>query len=138
MSQTQGSIVGAMLNLGMAVGRPLIGYYSDAWGRLNMAGLMTGLCGMLCLAIWVPANSFAVLLVFAIPAGAVAGIYWGTVSAVATEVVGLKRLPTVFGIVCVALVAPVTFAEPIALEIVSASGYLTAQVSNHTSPLQRT
>lgn len=133
LSQTQGSIVGAMLNLGMAIGRPLIGYYSDAWGRLNMAGLMTGLCGILCLAIWVPAKSFAVLLVFAIPAGGVAGIYWGTVSAVTAEVVGLKRLPTVFGIICVALVAPTTFAEPIALEIVAASGYLTSQVSSEIS-----
>lgn len=129
LSQTQGSIVGALLNLGIAVGRPLIGHYSDTWGRLNMAGSMTALCGVLCLAVWIPANSFATLLVFAIPVGGVAGIYWGTVSAVATEVVGLKRLPPVFGIICVALVAPTTFAEPIALEIVKASGYLTSQVS---------
>jgi len=128
LSQTQGSIVGAMLNLGMAIGRPLISYYSDAFGRVNIAGVMTALCGILCLAIWVPAKSFAVLLVFAIPAGAVAGVFWGTCTAVTAEVVGLKRLPTVFGIICVALVTPTTFAEPIGLEIVSASGYLTSQV----------
>lgn len=81
LSQTQGSIVGAMLSLGLAIGRPLVGYYSDALGRINMAGLMTALCGLLCLAIWVPAKSFAVLIVFAIPAGAVTGIFWGTYGA---------------------------------------------------------
>jgi len=138
LSQTQGSIVGAMLNLGMAIGRPLIGYYSDAFGRVNIAGVMTALCGILCLAIWVPAKSFAVLLVFAIPAGAVAGVFWGTCTAVTAEVVGLKRLPTVFGIICVALVTPTTFAEPIGLEIVSASGYLTSQVGAvHHAPCHR-
>jgi MFS family permease len=78
LSQTQGSIVGAMLSLGLAIGRPFIGYYSDTFGRINMAGSMTALCGLLCLAIWVPAKSFAVLIVFAIPAGAVTGIFWGT------------------------------------------------------------
>lgn len=135
LSSTQGSIVGAMLNLGIAIGRPLIGYYSDTLGRLNMAGVMTALCGVLCLAMWVPSNSFAVLLCFAIPAGSVAGVFWGTCTAVTAEVVGLKRLPTVFGIICVALVTPTTFAEPIGLEIVSASGYLTSQVSR-VSPLR--
>ena len=78
LSQTQGSVVGAMINLGLAIGRPFIGYYSDALGRINMAGLMTALCGFLCLALWVPAKSFAVLIVFAILAGAVTGIFWGT------------------------------------------------------------
>lgn len=33
----QGSVVGAMLNLGLAVGRPAIGFLSDAFGRLNVA-----------------------------------------------------------------------------------------------------
>lgn len=77
LSQTQGSIVGAMLSLGLAIGRPLVGYYSDAFGRINMAGSMTALCGILCLAVWVPAKSFGVLIAFAIPAGAVTGIFWG-------------------------------------------------------------
>lgn len=52
----------------------------------------------------------------------------GTCTAVIAEVVGLKRLPTVFGIICVALVTPTTFAEPLGLGLVSASGYLTSQV----------
>ena len=49
-------------------------------------------------------------------------------TAVIAEVVGLQRLPTVFGIICVALVTPTTFAEPIGLGLASASGYLTSQI----------
>lgn len=128
LSQKQGSIVGAMLNLGLAIGRPLVGYYSDTLGRINMATAMTALCGLFCLAIWIPAKSFSVLTLFAVLSGTVCGTFWGTVTAVTTEVVGLKRLPSTFGIVCVALVLPTTFAESVALGIVSASGYLTSQI----------
>jgi MFS family permease len=128
LSQKQGSIIGAMLNFGLAIGRPLVGYYSDAWGRINMATATTALCGLFCLAIWMPANSFSVLTLFAVLSGTVCGTFWSTVTAVTEEVVGLKRLPSTFGIVCVALVLPTTFAESVALGIVSASGYRTSQI----------
>lgn len=128
LSQKQGSVVGAMLNLGLGVGRPLVGYYSDGLGRINMAMVMTALCGVFCLSIWIPAKGFAGLIVFAVLAGSTTGTFWGTVTAVTTEVVGLKRLPSTFGIICTALVLPTTFAEPLGLELVSASGYVTSQV----------
>ncbi|KIX03265.1 uncharacterized protein Z518_06817 [Rhinocladiella mackenziei CBS 650.93] len=124
----QGSVVGALLNLGLGIGRPVIGYYSDAFGRLNMATLMTALSGVLCLAMWVPAKSYGVLLAFALTSGSVCGIFWNTVTPVTAEVVGLKRLPSSFGVICLALVVPSTFAEPIALEMVAASGYLSSQI----------
>ncbi|OAL36349.1 hypothetical protein AYO20_04245 [Fonsecaea nubica] len=124
----QGSVVGAVLNLGLGVGRPVIGYYSDAFGRLNMATMMTALCGVLCLALWVPAKSYGVLIAFALAAGCVCGIFWNTVTPVTAEVVGLKRLPSSFGVICLSLVVPTTFAEPIALEMVGASGYLSSQI----------
>jgi MFS family permease len=127
LTARQGSIVGAMLSLGLGVGRPFIGYFSDSWGRINMAGLMTALCGILCIAIWLPAKSFGVLVTFALLAGPVCGIFWATVTAVTAEVVGLKRLPSTFGIICMALVLPTTFAEPLGLEIVSAAGFATSQ-----------
>lgn len=78
LSMQQGSVVGAVLNLGLAFGRPLIGYWSDTFGRINVATVMTGLCGIFCLAIWVPAASYATLLVFALAAGTVTGTFWGT------------------------------------------------------------
>jgi MFS family permease len=128
LSSKQGSIVGAVLNLGLGLFRPLIGYMSDAWGRINVACMMTTLCGIYCLAIWIPAKSFGVLVLFAFLAGTVCGNYWGTVSAVMAECVGLQRLPSTFGVMCVALILPTLFAEPLGLEIVTASGYLASQV----------
>jgi MFS family permease len=128
LSPHQGSVVGAMLNLGLALGRPPIGYWSDTFGRINVAIFMTALCGIFCLAIWVPAKSYAVLIVFALASGTVTGTFWATVVPVTAEIVGMQRLPLAFGMICLPLVLPTTFAEGIALELVSTSGYLTAQV----------
>ncbi|KAK3714804.1 hypothetical protein LTR37_007539 [Vermiconidia calcicola] len=128
LSASQGSVVGAVLNLGLAFGRPVVGFVSDAWGRIDIATAMTALCGIFCLALWVPAHSYAVLLVFALCSGTVAGTFWGTVVPVTAEVTGLQRLPSAFGMICLPLVVPTIFAEPIALELVAFSGYLSAKV----------
>ena len=93
-----------------------------------MACMMTALCSIYCFTIWIPAKSFGVLVLFAVLAGSVCGTFWGTVTAVTAEVVGLQRLPSTFGIICMGLVLPTTFAEPLALQIVAASGYLTSQI----------
>lgn len=128
LTQSQGSVVGAILNVGISLGRPCVGYLSDRYGRLNVACFMTASCGVFCLALWIPANGFALLVVFALLAGLGCGTFWGTVSAVTVEVVGLQRLPTAFGVICLSLVTPTLFAEPIGLEMVGALGYLTSKV----------
>jgi MFS family permease len=78
LSAQQGSIIGAIFNLGQALGRPPIGYFSDSIGRLNMASSMTFLVGLLCLVIWMFAKSFGLLVFFALLGGTVAGTYWAT------------------------------------------------------------
>jgi MFS family permease len=60
LTPSQASLVGAILNLGQAIGRPPIGYFSDSFGRLNMAGTMTFLSGFLVLVLWINAKSFGV------------------------------------------------------------------------------
>ena len=89
---------------------------------------MTALCGIFCLTLWVPANSYAVLLVFALFSGTATGTFWATVVPVVVEVVGLQRLPSAFGIICLPLTIPTIFAEPIALQLVSTSGYLSSKI----------
>lgn len=108
LSAQQGSIVGAVLNLGQALGRPPIGYFSDNVGRLNMAGSMTFLVGVFCLLIWMFAKSFGVLVFFALLVGCVAGTFWATVSPVTTEIMGLKKLPSALSITWLVLVLPST------------------------------
>ncbi|KAF2472200.1 MFS general substrate transporter [Lindgomyces ingoldianus] len=118
MTAKQGSIIGAVLNLGQALGRPPIGYFSDSFGRVNMAGTMTFLAGLFSLLVWSFANSFGVLIFFAIVGGTVAGTFWTVVAPVWTEILGLVDLPSSLSITWMVLVLPTTFSEAIALEIV--------------------
>ncbi|KAE9376812.1 MFS general substrate transporter [Stipitochalara longipes BDJ] len=130
LSAKQGSIIGALLNLGQGIGRPFVGYFSDAAGRINMAGTCTFLAGLFCLIIWIFAKSFGVLTFFALIVGTVSGTFWATIAPVGVEVVGLKILPSALSLAWLLLVLPCTFAEPIGLQLRTSSGdiYLHAQL----------
>ena len=106
LSPQQGSIVAAILNLGLGIGQPLFGYFSDSVGRINIAGFATLMCGLSCLVLWIPARNFGVLLLFAFIAGAAAGSYWTTVAPVAAEIVGMKQLPGALSLTLLVIVLP--------------------------------
>lgn len=108
LTAQQGSIIGALLNLGQALGRPPIGYFSDSIGRLNMASIMTFACGVFSLVIWMFAKSFGVVVFFGMLGGTVAGTYWAVAAPVTAEVMGLKRLPSALSITWLVLVLPTT------------------------------
>ena len=76
LSSNQGATINAMMNLGTAIGRPVIGVTSDRYGRIEVAGILTLSCGLMCFVIWLPANSFGVVVFFAITSGAILGAYW--------------------------------------------------------------
>ena len=76
LSASQASSITAFLNLGTAIGRPLIGVVSDRYGRLETAGIITLVCGVTCFAIWLPARSYGVTIFFAIVVGAILGVFW--------------------------------------------------------------
>jgi MFS family permease len=140
LSAQQGSIIGALLNLGQALGRPPIGYFSDNVGRLNMASSMTMACGVFSLVIWMFAKSFGVVVFFGMLGGCVAGTFWAVAAPVTAEVIGVKRLPSALSITWLVLVLPTTcecslagsnerswanmmvVSEAIGLEIVSFNG----------------
>ena len=75
-SRTQADQLIAFLDLGTAVGRPWVGVASDRFGRIEVAGGLTLLCGVLVLAMWVPSSSFGLTVVFALISGAILGVYW--------------------------------------------------------------
>lgn len=76
LSSGQGSTTNAILNLGTAIGRPLTGFASDRFGRFEVAETLTLASGLLCFAIWIPAKSYGVLLLFAILNGGIIGVFW--------------------------------------------------------------
>jgi MFS family permease len=76
------------------IGRPIIGVSSDSVGRLNVAGLGTAFCGVLCVTLWVFSKSLATCVVFALLVGGVAGVMWAAAAPVLAEVIGLQMLPS--------------------------------------------
>ena len=108
LTASQGSIIGAVLNLGQALGRPPIGYFSDSFGRVNMAASMTFLAGFFALVVWSFAKSFGVLVFFAIVGGMFAGTFWAVAGPVYAEIMGLVDLPSSLSITWLVLVLPTT------------------------------
>ncbi|KAF4632923.1 hypothetical protein G7Y89_g5212 [Cudoniella acicularis] len=117
LSTGQAATISALLNLGIAVGRPIIGLMSDQLGRTEVAATATFLCGLICFAIWIPTNTYGVLIIFAVLSGALVGVFWMTIAPIATEIVGLAELPSLLSITWLVIVLPILFSEVIALEL---------------------
>ncbi|RFU29296.1 hypothetical protein B7463_g7023, partial [Scytalidium lignicola] len=115
LSSQQGSDVAALLNLGQAFGRPLVGHFSDVIGRMNMAAFATLLTSFLCLLLWVFAKSFGLLIFFSLSAGAVFGTFWTVVGPLGAEVVSLQDLPSCLTVMWLVCSIPAAFGEPIGL-----------------------
>ncbi len=68
--------MGGLANLGMAIGRPVMGFLSDRYGRIRVVTLATLTAGIFCFALWIPGASYSVLLAFSILGGTVIGTSW--------------------------------------------------------------
>ncbi|KAN0091845.1 MFS general substrate transporter [Hyaloscypha variabilis] len=117
LGESQSANVTAFLNLGTALGRPFIGIISDYFGRIQTAGFITLLCALLIFAIWIPATSYGVTILFVIVNGAILGVFWATIGPICTEVVGLGELPSMLSLAWLVIVLPATFSEVIALKL---------------------
>lgn len=76
LSKTQAAATAAYLNLGTAVGRPIVGIISDRFGRIRVAGIVTFLNVVTVFAIWLPADSYGVTVFYALVNGAILGVFW--------------------------------------------------------------
>lgn len=106
LSADQASIVGAMVNLGMAVGRPVIGFYSGSVGGINIAAGATFVGSLVCFFVWMFADSYGVLILAAILGGSVCGTFWATIPPLASDAIGIKELPSGLSIVWSSVVIP--------------------------------
>jgi MFS family permease len=84
-------------------------------GRFNGAIATTLLAAISCLAIWLVADSFAVLAVASILLGASSGVFWSSCQALLTDLVGIRDLASALSMLWVSIVAPATVSEPIAV-----------------------
>ena len=76
LSSSQAATIAALQSLGSGIGRPLIGVFSDRFGRIESAGFLTLISGLSCFLIWLPGSSYGVLIFFAIVNGAIFGVFW--------------------------------------------------------------
>lgn len=107
LSKSQGAAIGAFLNVGTAVGRPMVGFVSDKFGRIQTSCIFTLLCGLSCFAIWIPARNYGVTILFALVSGAFVGVFWMTVAPIAAEVVGLAEVPSLLSLMWLTIVLPI-------------------------------
>ena len=122
LNASQAALISGIFNLGQTFGRPIIGYFSDRTGRINMACFTTFLTGIFVLVIWINAKSYGVLIFFSVIGGFVGGTYWATIAPVTAEVVDMKDVPSALNIQWLAILLPCTFSEPIGLQIVVGTG----------------
>lgn len=64
-TQSKGSIIQIIFSVGQTVGRPFTGWLLDRYGRFNMAIALNLAVGIFTLTLWLNANNFATLAVFA-------------------------------------------------------------------------
>lgn len=76
LTRTEATNIVGLLNIGTAVGRPVIGILSDRWSRIDTAAALTLLCGLSCFAFWLPATSSGLAMFFALVCGAIVGVFW--------------------------------------------------------------
>ncbi|KAJ0418773.1 major facilitator superfamily domain-containing protein [Aspergillus carlsbadensis] len=117
LGSNTGSLASALLNLGQAFGRPLVGALSDRFGRVKVPAVACGLCGLLCFVFWPFATTSGALYAFSILAGLGAGTVWAAAPAVAADLVELPQVPGALTVLWMVLVPPGTVAEVIALQL---------------------
>ncbi|MCJ1469948.1 hypothetical protein MMC07_008593 [Pseudocyphellaria aurata] len=117
LSSSQAATTAALQSFGNAVGRPLIGHFSDRFGRIETAGLLTLVCGLSCFCIWIPGTSYGATILFALINGAIFGVFWVVIGPLCVEVAGLAELPSLLSLSWLSIVLPTTFSEVIALKL---------------------
>jgi MFS family permease len=117
LTQQQGSLASALLNLGQAIGRPAVGLLSDHYGRVHVALIASLLTGILSLVLWTFVESLGLTYFFSIAVGLFAGTLLAAAAPLAAEVVGLQDLGTALGMLWFILCPPTTVAEAIALQL---------------------
>jgi MFS family permease len=77
-----------------AVGRVVAGRFADSIGRFNTMILTTFLASVFVLALWIPANSTATMVVFAALIGFTNGAFVALISAMVAQISDIKEIGT--------------------------------------------
>ncbi|KAG7876658.1 hypothetical protein KL938_004270 [Ogataea parapolymorpha] len=122
LSSDQGAIVMTVLNVAQLVGRPLLGYVSDALGRCNTTIICSLLLALLTGVFWVFVTTYAEMIVFAFLSGLLLGVNWVNFTPLTADIVGSgEDLMPAISYVSMVSGLPYVVAEVVALEMVNDS-----------------
>ncbi|TKY90129.1 hypothetical protein EX895_000127 [Sporisorium graminicola] len=121
LTQKKASTLQSILAAGQMIGRPLCGLLLDLVGRHPCTIVIQTLAGLTCFAFWLPARSFALLIVFAFTQGVLGGTVWSSVAPLSAEVVGIRDLPSALAMFWLVTVIPGQFGQPMAVALINYS-----------------
>ncbi|QPG75085.1 hypothetical protein FOA43_002426 [Brettanomyces nanus] len=88
LTSAQGSIVTTVQSVAQVIGRPLLGWLSDKYGRANVTLVVTTLIGLLSFCWWIFVKSYVNLIIFAFFVGVTVGINWINFSPLCADLAG--------------------------------------------------
>ena len=121
LSQAQGASLQSILSAAQMIGRPTWGLCLDKGGRINMSILCYLIVGISSLAIWLPAKSYAVLIVFAVVQGATSGTVWNAAAPLTAQMVGVQDLGSALSVFWLTLFVPALVGQPLAILLLNYS-----------------
>ncbi|OSX59972.1 hypothetical protein POSPLADRAFT_1059268 [Postia placenta MAD-698-R-SB12] len=102
-----------------AVGRIIAGFMADRVGPLNVLIVLYVLTGLMCIFIWLFANSVGVMMAFGILWGLFSGPYWSLAVPTTAKIVGMEKLGSAVAIQFLMNVIPPIFAVPIGSRLIA-------------------
>lgn len=130
----EGSIVGAMTQVGFCIGRPLAGYISDKIGPTTVTSFSYYVSAILAFAIWIPARNLATAIAFALLEGIFMGTVFPTIASIIVRLVGISKLNVAFCTLWIFLAIAGIFSEVIGVSMTSGDhGKNDTTVYRHTA-----
>lgn len=110
LTSVRAANITGFVNLGTAIGRPIIGIFSDRFGRIQVAGTVTAICAISVFALWIPSTAAGewLMICFALIAGATFGVFWVCIGPLCAEIAGLVELPGLLSLSWMIIILPCT------------------------------
>ncbi|KAI9244175.1 major facilitator superfamily domain-containing protein [Sporodiniella umbellata] len=94
LSDSQGSAAVSVSAAGNFVGRIIIGYLGDRIGKINAFFIFSVITALSSFLIWTFANSYGVLMAFALIFGLTSGAFFAQVSPITASILGMQKFPS--------------------------------------------
>ncbi|TID31244.1 hypothetical protein CANINC_000187 [Pichia inconspicua] len=87
----EASVVSTMVAVGIIYGRPIVGYFGDIIGPINVTIIASWLVTLFTWAMWIPCRNYATTIAFALIVGSLMGTIWLTMAGINASITGLKK-----------------------------------------------